>query len=36
MINAKEYRIENEKLLTEYEYKVRKWLYDNGKEELSE
>ena len=36
MNSAKQYRIENEKLLTEYEERVRKWLLKKGKKELSE
>jgi len=36
MISATEYREKKEKLMQEYEAAVRKWLKDNGKDELSE
>ena len=35
MLSASEYRKENEKLMIEYEIKVREWLCQNGKEEIS-
>ncbi len=36
MVSASEYKYEQNVLLTEYEQKVRKWLKENGQEELSE
>ena len=36
MISAVEYRKKNQKLMVDYEQKVRAWLWENGKKEIAE